>query len=633
MPSDIELSQKSERNRWPSLPRPDIKPPFGWSLSLITSVHRIRNHSLSPDGKKIAFIWDIDEQSDVYVMDSDGGWPARFSTDRPATQYWWDEVPQWSPDNNWLALGIAGHVYVTPITGGLPRLISDFTSGAFNPVWMPDSNRLIVGVERKETNQLVLTDRDGNWPRGLTSGLSNYGDAQPSPDGAWLLCVESPLDDLNRTDVCLIDINTLQKITLAGKPAEQCWSPRWSPDGKTVAFLSETSGFNEIWLVDPGGSNLRQLTHTEHNLSEFSWSPDGKSFAATINRGGAWDLVLVDALTGTVTDLDSGLGVHERPNWSPDGKFLTVEYQSQVVPPDLYRYVLDTKAWIQLTFSCPPALACLDMVVPEQVSYRSSDGMRIPALLFKPRKSNGAAIVYPHGGPRDQYIYEWDVYMQYLVAKGYTILCVNYRGSTGFGKMFEHANDDDWGLGDTQDCLSGASFLGGLDDIDPQRIAIMGASYGGYLVACCLTRDPQYRFACGVNLFGDADLISSWAQCDRETRLYTEMQIGHPAYNYQVYRDGTLIDQVDNVKKPVLILHGLEDLVVPMASSEEWVEALKRGDKAYEYHTYAGESHGFVRRVNVMDGYARIERFLDWYLLPFTMDFEAINGNDKDIPV
>jgi len=209
-----------------------------------------------------------------------------------------------------------------------------------------------------------------------------------------------------------------------------------------------------------------------------------------------------------------------------------------------------------------------------------------------------------------------DLYTQYLVAKGYTYLAINYRGSTGYGIEFEHANDNDWGIGDTQDCLFAARYLAGLDGIDPQRLAIMGSSYGGYMVACCLARDPDYLFACGISLYGDADLFSSWAQCERDTRLYTEMMIGHPALNRQVFQAGSPVYDVADVKKPVLILHGLEDLIVPPQASEEWVEALKREDKTFEYKTYGEESHGFLNRANLDDEYARIERFLDWYLIP-----------------
>lgn len=369
---------------------------------------------------------------------------------------------------------------------------------------------------------------------------------------------------------------------------------------------------------------MQQLTHLGKDIANIDWSPDSTQIACTVNNNGAFDLGLINTKTGKLKELRSGLGYYARPNWSPRGDFLTVEFMDPLFPPDVYRLPVSTakpqqvkdEDLKQLTFSNPPALERLAMVVPEAVSYKSFDGLEIPCLLYKPEFPNGAAIVHPHGGPRDQYGYEWDVFVQYLVAKGYTYLAVNFRGSTGYGAEFEHLNDNNWGVGDMQDCLSGARYMASLDWIDHESIGIMGGSYGGYMVACCLSRDPDYLFACGVSLYGDANILSSWAQCERETRIYTEMQLGHPAVSRRVYMNASPIYQAENINKPVLILHGLNDDVVPPQASEEWVEALKRHDKPYEYKTYGGESHGFLKRANLIDAYARIEQFLDWYLIP-----------------
>ncbi len=612
----VKVEEKYERNRWPSVQRPDVKPPDGWSLSLLTSVNRVRNHRLSPDGERLAFIWDREGQSDVYVMPSAGGWPGRVTADRAAVAYWTDETPQWSPDGQWLAFTVAGHVHVVSAEGGLPKKITGFTSGASSPVWMPDSAGLIVSVEREEATHLLLTDREGAWPRALTSGPGDAWDAHPSPDGKQVALVHRPPGDLNRWEIRLAEVESGQIRPLTGTPGVKDWWPRWSPDGETIAFLSERSGFTEAWLIRPDGEGQRQLTRGGADVADLAWSLEGTRLACTRNQDGAFDLALIDAQSGEVACLQSRKGYFTRPNWSPDGNFLTVEYEDNLLPPDLYRVALPGGPMTPLTFSNPPALARLALVVPEPVRYRSFDGLEIPAMLYRPSQPNGAAIVYPHGGPTSQYAYWWDIFAQYFVAKGYSFLAPNYRGSTGYGRGYERLNHNDWGLGDTQDCLHGAKFLRSLAWVNPERIGIYGSSYGGYMVACCLSRDPEYLFACGVSKYGDSNLFSSWAQCNRAVRLYTEMQVGHPASNRKVYLDASPIHQVENVRKPVLILHGLLDDVVPPQSSEEWVEALRRADKAFEYKTYAGEPHGFLKRENVLDVYARMERFLDWYLMP-----------------
>ena len=616
MEKPIKLTEKYERNGWPSIARPDVKPPDGWSLSLITSIERIRNHRLSPDGQAVAYIKDGETLSDVFLLPLSRGWPARLTADRELVAYWDDEIPQWSPDGQWLAFSKGDHVHVGPTRGGLPKKISDFTEKAFSPKWMPDSRGLIVGVTRSEADQLLLTDRDGCWPRPLTTAADgDHWDANPSPDGVTVAFVFRPFNDLNRTDISLVDISSGTIRTLYGKPGIRAWMPRWSPDGSWIALISQEAGWNDLWCIRPDGDGLHQVTRLSADISDIEWSPDGKQIACTVNRNGSFELYCIDAASGEASILRGGWGCHARPQWAPDGRFLTFEYESPIQPPDLYRLELASRQVTQLTFSNPPAMANNALVMPECVSYKSGDGLEIPAFLFRPRRPNGAAILHPHGGPSSLYAAEWDVLAQYLIAKGYTFLAPNYRGSTGYGLEFEHANYNDWGKGDAQDCLHGARFLRGLPGIDPARLAIFGGSYGGYLTICSLARDPDYLFACGIAKYGDSNLVSSWAQCNRHLRLYTEVFLGHPARNRKVYLDGSPIQDVDKVTKPMLILHGLLDDVVPPEASEEWVEALRAHGKTFEYRTYPDEPHGFLRRANQLDAYERIERFLDWYLL------------------
>jgi len=612
----LKLKEKYEHNGWPSVQRPDLKPPDGWSLPLITGVNRVRGHSLSPDGETIAFIWDREGLSDVYTMPAAGGWPARISFERKLTAYWDDSEPQWSPDSTSLAFIQKSHVHIVPATGGLPKKITGFTGSAFSPVWMPDGDRLLVSVEKDDHISILLTDRDGAWPRRIVDDPSGDAwDAQVAPDGRLVAYVHRPFDDLNRLDIRVIDVETGQVRELVGKPKMRAWSPRWSPDGEFLAFITEQPDFNEIWLVRADGEGLRQLTRLGQDVGGIAWSPDGVRIAGTVNRGGSFDLALIDTRSGKAEVLGPGGGAHSRPRWSPDASWLTVEYENPLQPPDLYRVDLASGTRTRLTASNPPALAANRLVVPERVAYTSFDGLEIPTFLYRPEKPNGAAVVHPHGGPSSLYDLEWDILAQYFVAKGYTWIAPNYRGSTGYGYEFEHLNYGDWGVGDTKDCLHAARYAGSLDWVDASRIAIYGGSYGGYMTACTLSRDPDYLFACGVSKYGDANLYSSWAQCNRDLRLYTEIFLGHPSENRATFQAGSPIHEVENVRKPVLLLHGLDDDVVPPEASEEWAQTLKAAGKTFEYKTYANEPHGFLMRKTQLDAWRRIERFLDWYLM------------------
>jgi dipeptidyl aminopeptidase/acylaminoacyl peptidase len=615
MPKLIDIPEKYERNGWPSLPRPDIKPLKGWNISLVTAHERVRNHKLSPNGSMIACIKDGESLSDVFTLPSSGGWLARISTNRAAVPYWADEIPQWSPDGKWLAFCQDEHVHITPSAGGIPKKVTETWTGSWSPRWMPDSNSLIVSIDREDVDQLVLVTLDLVQSRLLTSASDgDHWDAQPSPDGKKVVYVLRRFDDINRLDICVLDLTTGENRTLFGHTKTRAFYPRWSPDGKSIVFISQLEGYDDLWLIRPDGTGLRQLTHLKCDISMPAWSPDSIQIAACINVNGSVHLAQINSMTDEVITLRSGDGYHSNPQWAPDGTFLTFEYESPVSIPEIYRLDIQSNKVIQLTFSILPAMKANKLVMPERVSYPSYDGLEIPAFIYRPEYPNKAGIIYVHGGPTGQSMFEWDLMVQYLLAKGYTILAPNYRGSTGYGVDFEHKNFGDWGGGDTQDCIHGAKFLRQLG-IDPARIAIMGGSYGGYMTICSLSRDPEYHFACGITKFGDSNLYSSWAECSRELRLYTEIFLGHPRDNRKFYMDGSPLNQVENIKNPVLILHGLLDDIVPPESSEEWVEALKRHGKIFEYKTYAGEPHGFLQRKNYTDALERIERFLDWYLM------------------
>ncbi len=614
---------KEERLGWPAQSRPDRNLPAPWTPELLVGVNHVHHHALSPQGDRFAFVWEREGNSDLWTVETDReAWPQRLTFDRPAQTFWTDASPHWSPDGQWLVYSNRSDIWAVPTTGGKAHQLTDYSHGDTAPIFSPDGERVYFLSGRRGYHNLCYTTLEGEWPIPLTHFKGDVSDPQPAPDGRTLAFVYHPQSDLARSEICLISVEGATRGDVkhvTGAP--QVWDlyPRWSPDGRQVAFLSNRSGWRELYLLDPDTGELRQLTYGEANVEGFAWNPRGDQIAVVVNCRGSAALHLLELKSGELRVLRDTPGWHSLPQWSPNGDWLTVEFESPARPTDVYRIDVATAETRPLTFSTPPALEGVDMVMPEFVRYPSTRGSTIPAFVYRPPCASAerpcAAIVNPHGGPADEHGLQWRIVVQWLVAKGYAVLAPNYRGSTGYGLAHQRALYNNWGIVDTEDMLAAADYLAGLDWVDSRRLGIYGASYGSYLALLALARDPLYRYKCGVAIFGDCDILGSWAQGDRTGREDLERQMGHPTVHLPGYRAGSPVYDVANIRSPLLILHGDQDDRVHPKQSEQLVEAMKREGKTFEYVVYEGEGHGFLGKDNLLHFYATVERFLDWYLL------------------
>ena len=529
--------------------------------------------------------------------------------------YWEDDQPRMSPDGANVAYADRGHVWVVPTAGGPPRRLVKGGS----PVWL-DTGTLVVTVEREDQDRLAVVALDEPWPRRLTAPApaekGDEGDAVVSPDGREVAYVFWQRDDLKRTEIRVADVATGAVRALSGTPGMADRGPAWSPDGATLVYASERSGWWELYAVGREGGGERQLTHDEADFSEAAWAPDGRRLAAVRGRRNRFDLVLVDAAGGVVETVAGG-GLWGAPQWTADGDLLAT-YEDAAIPPELRR-VLPGEAARTVHAPAPRSVRRAPHVVPEEVTFRSFDGLEIPGFLFRPRGASAErpvpAVVHPHGGPTDASMDAWDGHAQYFIDKGYAWLAPNFRGSTGYGRDFERGNHGVWGVDDTKDCLAAADHLRTLDWVDGDRLAVFGASYGSYMALLCVTDDPEHRFRCAVTKYGDCDMVTSWAQGDRYGVQDLERMMGPPAAARAAYVAGSAVHRLENVQAPILIAHGERDERVSPRQSEELVAALRRLGKTFEYVTYPTEGHGLLRVAPQLHFYRRLERFLDWYLM------------------
>ena len=594
--------------------RGDSLPPQ-WRLEAIWATERPRTPSISADGLLVAFIQDRDT-SDIWLLRLADGTVSRLTTGREPMPYWEDTTPVISPDGSTVAYADDGKVCVVPTSGGAPHEVC--VGGS--PAWLGD-DRLVIAVDRETRSRLTIVSLDDPWPQPLARtavGLDRNGDegaAVVSPGGSSVAFRFRSHSDLTRSEIRVVDVATGALRALTGAPGIEEAEPAWSPDGSQLAFTAQRGEWWQLYVIEVGSGTERVVAALDADLSEPAWSRDGARIAAIRSRDFRHDLVVVDLANGGVSDIAPG-GCHGTPLWDTDGT-LIVTYEDHETPPELRRLSPESEVE-HLVAAVPTAIRRAPHVVPDEVSFVSSDGLEVGALLYRPRESDrpAPAVVYPHGGPKEFSGDDWDGVAQYFVDKGYAWLALNYRGSTGRGRAFEHLNDLDWGGGDTRDCLAAADYLRTREGVDGGRLAIFGASYGSYMALTAAVEDAGERFRCVVCKYGDCDLLTTWAQGDRDgVRYCGENMLGHPGVNRDAYLRGSPIHRLDRLAVPLLVATGERDERVSPEQSAELAAELRRLGKTYEYVTYPTEGHGLLRRGPFLDFHRRLERFLDWYLL------------------
>lgn len=290
------------------------------------------------------------------------------------------------------------------------------------------------------------------------------------------------------------------------------------------------------------------------------------------------------------------------------------------VPNDLYVADFDGSAPRPLTRALNRAIDPAHLVDGRVVRFDSYDGLSIPGVLYRPHgasESNRAPLlVMVHGGPGGQAIIGYNALKQYLVNHGYAIFDINNRGSSGYGKSFYAADDRCHGECDLGDVVASKAFLTGLGWVDPQRVGIIGGSYGGYMVLAALAFAPT-TFDAGVNIFGVANWVRTlesippWWEAQRQA-LYAEL--GDPATDAERLRRISPLFHAGNIERPLIVLQGANDPRVLQVESDEIVAAVRAHGVPVEYVVFPDEGHGFVRRENEEQGYRAIREFLDRHL-------------------
>ena len=620
----------------------------------IPAIRAAQDAQVSPDGRMVAFVVsEVDTkenvyQTDIWLVNAAGGEPFRF-TRHPKN----DRAPQFSPDGTKLAFiserEEKPQIFLADVRGGEPWKLSELKGGVSGFAWSPDGSWIAalsadVPSEDEEKRTKAkddehVVDQDFRMThlhridvatkeaKRLTDGAFTLSDARVSPDGTEIAAVRRPTpkaDDGSASDIVVVPASGgPPRVLFENSGADS--SPRYSPDGRTIAFLTRDgkvprTGTDAIAVIPRAGGAITRLTPVDLNPGTILWSGDGASILFTATVGVEGRLYSVSVKGGAPRALMSGAYTVSAPVLAEKAPTLVYLRQDPRAPSDVYVQGVDaasfpsTAAGARRLTTLNPKLADFALSVTEVVRWKAPDGREIEGLLHRPEGSAGKKlplIVHVHGGPSGAYALTFPAtmnnYHHILTGRGYAVFQPNFRGSTGYGDAFQRLNVNDWGRGDFQDIMSGVDALIAKGVADPDRMALHGWSYGGYMCAWSITQTTRFKAAsCGAAL---TNLFSMYGTNDIPSTL--DDYFGGPPYaNADGYWKASAMAWVTKVKTPTLILHGQADERVPTSQGQELYLGLKKLGVPTEFVTYPREPHGFREPNHQVD---KIERELAWF--------------------
>ncbi|MBT9258217.1 MAG: alpha/beta fold hydrolase [Clostridiales bacterium] len=434
-----------------------------------------------------------------------------------------------------------------------------------------------------------------------------------SRKGTWMSVLQ--LSDLTSKDspMIFLRLSDKEKFELAEMRGRQAKHIAWHSSRDEVAFIADHHDFPQVWKARWINGN---------------WKPELVTDDPTEKDGVFW------AHDETLWYTASSQGRRRLFHLSRDQEPLSSASLAdgsihQVVPTENSVYALwssfgDVPQILRVhDASTARNLSWLDLHLPRvsKIAERVTlpvDELQVHAWYLRPEGSTSfPGVVYLHGGPTSQFRDQWDPLVTYLLYHGYAVLGLDYRGSAGYGRPFEEANDGDWGGGDVDDVVAAAHWLMNRPEIRHRQVAVMGGSYGGYLTLLALMKYPGI-FRCGVALYGVTNRVSYWDETDWVGQRGLASEMGLPSERRELFMDRSPVIHLRNLRDPLLILHGEADPRVPVSQSEELVALIRelRPDADVFYRSYPGEGHGFRLPETRYDAWANILGFLNKYLRP-----------------
>jgi len=579
----------------------------------------------SPDGSRIAFVSSLGGTTNLWSIPSKGGFPTRLTVSLGDVNFLASRAPLWASTDRYLSYISkktgTDEVWLWPTDGSEEIQLTHLGGLIHSMAWSPSGDSLVVACNRHGAYEIYRVDVPSGEAHRLTEGPLYAVNPVFTPDGKHIVYVR--LDDTwEDHDVMIMTRNGKDSRVVVDDTdffdytyGKTFGTPNVSADGKTVVFRSQRSGHTNIWTALIDGGEPAALAPEEAEQDNAVWAPSGRQVAFTSNNNGTLEIRVSDSDNGGSRSIFSpGIGVCSNLQWSPDGTAIAFRYGTPTTPADIWTVSLEDGHANQLTNASPGGGLTERLTKPEKVVFKSFDGLTIHGYLYSPsdKSQKYPGLLYIHGGPTNQFYDDLQVNVQYLVQRGYVVLLPNIRGSSGYGKVFEEANDKDWGGGDLKDAIAGRDYLKGLKYVDAENIGITGRSYGGILSMCAIAFAPgAFQAAVPISGYGD------WPSLQAEMELrHNKMQVhefGSFKEHSDVWYDCSPFYKIENATTPAFIIHG-EGKDPSSDASRLFAVEMKRLYKTVEYKVYHNDGYYVDAPANVRQLLLDVADFLDRYL-------------------
>ena len=568
--------------------------------------------SWSPDGLRVSFLTEITGVPQVWEVASEAqgpSWPEQLT-------FYEERISGalYSPTENRLLFGmdVGGNErsQLFLLQDGQVRDLTNAPDAIHYPGgFSPDGKRIAYTATRRNGTDfdIFVQELPEGEPETVWEVSGYYTVADWAPDGRALI-VSRHHSNVNN-DLYRLNLATGETTLLTGHEGEARFSgANVTPHGGSLYLATDRDGeFLRLARLDLATLALEYLTPDDRDVEGVVLSRDGRYLVASRNVDGYSEVLFFNGRGRRMPDPRIPEGIVGGFEFSPDSGRLAFTLTAPERNPDIWVVDLPDGDARRLTRSSTAGIPPRSFRRPRVVRYTSFDGRRIPALFYERGAEDAPVIVNVHGGPESQARPAFAPVTQYLLGRGYAVFFPNVRGSTGYGKVYTHLDDVGLRMDSVEDLAYAAYWL---RERGHRRIAVMGGSYGGFMVLAALTEYPELWTA-GVDIVGIANLVTFLQNTGSYRRSLREQEYGSLERDHDLLKFISPIHKAEKIAAPLMVIHGKNDPRVPVGEAEQIVERVRGNGGTVEYILYEDEGHGLAKLKNRLDAYPKIAAFLD----------------------